>query len=111
VRLDGSDRVQKPYLDAQRMYDEPMDWGHRSYMKSALLPSLTDELLDLAVEHRMRIPEGGDGAMSIWPIGRAISSVPEEATFSGREAASGSPPRCSGTTPRSTTAAVSRRVA
>jgi hypothetical protein len=78
----------KPYLAAQRMNDEAMRWGHRFYMKSAFLPRLDDELVGLAVDHMSRVPEGADGGISAWAMGRAISSVPEEATaFTGREAA------------------------
>jgi FAD/FMN-containing dehydrogenase len=78
----------KPYLEVQQMNDEAMDWGHRFYMKSAFLPALPDELVDLLVEGAARGPEGADASISVWAFGRAIAEVPEEATaFSGREAA------------------------
>jgi FAD binding domain/Berberine and berberine like len=78
----------KPYLVPQGMNDEAMRWGHRFYMKSGFLPDLPDELIDLLVEHMARVPEGTDGSVSFWAMGRAISQVPEDATaFTGRDAA------------------------
>jgi len=84
--LDGSFES-KPYLEAQHLNDEAMEWGHRFYMKSAFLHSLPDELVDLAVEHVSRVPRGTDGGYSTWAWGGAIASVPEDGTaFTGREA-------------------------
>ncbi|HSC90507.1 MAG TPA: FAD-binding oxidoreductase [Gaiellaceae bacterium] len=78
----------KPHLAAQRQNDDPMEWGHRFYMKSAYLPALPDELVHSCVEHVSRLPAGADGTFSVWAWGRAIAAVPEEATaFAGREAA------------------------
>jgi FAD/FMN-containing dehydrogenase len=78
----------KPYLEVQRMNDEPQAWGHRFYMKSGFLPSLADEVVDLCVEAMSRVPPGTDCGISLWSCGRAYSAVPEEATaFSGRDAA------------------------
>ena len=78
----------KPHLVAQTMNDEAMRWGHRFYMKSGFLPDLPDELVDLLVEHMARVPDGTDGGVSFWAMGRAISEVPEDATaFTGRQAA------------------------
>jgi FAD/FMN-containing dehydrogenase len=77
----------KPYLAVQHMSDEAMDWGHRFYMKSAFLPELSDELVDLLAGHVSRIPPGAEGTITAWACGRAVSAVPEEATaYSGREA-------------------------
>ncbi len=77
----------KPHLVAQTMNDEAMRWGHRFYMKSGFVPSLSDELVDVLVGHTPRVPDGADGGISFWAMGRAISEVPEEATaFTGREA-------------------------
>jgi FAD/FMN-containing dehydrogenase len=78
----------KPYLVPQGMNDEAMRWGHRFYMKSGFTPSLEDELIDLLVEHMARVPDGTDGEVSFWAMGRAIREVPEDATaFTGRDAA------------------------
>jgi hypothetical protein len=78
----------RPYLEVQRMNDEPQAWGHRFYMKSGFLASLPDEVVDVCVEAMSRVPEGTDCGISLWSCGRAYSAVPEEATaFSGRDAA------------------------
>jgi FAD/FMN-containing dehydrogenase len=78
----------KQYLMPQGMSDEAMRWGHRFYMKSGFVPGLTDELVEVLVEHVPRVPDGADGGISFWAMGHAISAVPEEATaFSGRAAA------------------------
>jgi FAD/FMN-containing dehydrogenase len=84
--IDGSFEA-KPYLEAQHLNDEAMEWGHRFYMKSAFLHSLPDELVALAVEHVARVPRGAEGGYSTWAWGGAIASVPEDATaFTGRDA-------------------------
>jgi FAD/FMN-containing dehydrogenase len=83
----GSIEVQ-PYLAVQQMLDEGLAWGRRFYMKSAFLPSLPSEVVRRGVDHVARVPDGTDGALSVWSWGRAIAAVPEEATaFTGREAA------------------------
>ena len=84
-----SDSIEtKPHLAAQTMNDEAMRWGHRFYMKSGFIPRLDDELIDLLVGHMGRVPDGTDGEVSFWAMGRAISAVPEDATaFTGRQAA------------------------
>jgi FAD/FMN-containing dehydrogenase len=76
------------YLDGQHLNDEAQDWGHRFYMKSAFLPALPDEAVDLCVEHATRAPDQSDCGFSTWAWGRAISEVSEEETaFTGRQAA------------------------
>jgi FAD/FMN-containing dehydrogenase len=84
-----ADSIQvKPYLTAQRMNDQPMEWGQRFSMKSAFVHSLPDELVSNCVEHLSRLPAGTAGEYSVWSCGRAIARVPEEATaFAGRRAA------------------------
>jgi hypothetical protein len=78
----------KPYLQPQGMNDEAMRWGHRFYMKSGFIPGLEDGLVDLLAEHMGRIPDGNDGGVSLWAMGRAIAEVKEDATaFTGRDAA------------------------
>jgi FAD/FMN-containing dehydrogenase len=78
----------KPYLAVQSMNDEAMRWGHRFYMKSAFLPDISDDLMDAVVGHLTQIPEEAQGEVSIWAAGRAISTVPEDATaYTGRDAA------------------------
>jgi FAD/FMN-containing dehydrogenase len=78
----------RPYLETQHLNDDPHGWGHRFYMKSAFLPSLPDEAVDVCVEHTLRAPEAGEIGFSTWAWGRKISEVPEDGTaFTGREAA------------------------
>ena len=56
-------------------------------MKSAFLPLLPDEVVDLCVEHTIRAPQASEIGFSIWAWGRRISEVPEETTaFTGRQA-------------------------
>ena len=76
------------YLETQVLYDEPHGAGHRFYMKSAFLPALPDEAVDLCVEHATRAPDGTESGFSTWAWGRRISDVPEDGTaFTGRDAA------------------------
>jgi FAD/FMN-containing dehydrogenase len=77
----------RPYLETQHLNDDAQGWGHRFYMKSAFLPSLPDEVVDLCVEHTMRAPAAEEIGFSIWAWGRRISEVPEDGTaFTGRNA-------------------------
>jgi hypothetical protein len=76
------------YSETQHLADESQDWGHRFYMKSAFLPALRDEVVDVCVEHSTRAPEGAESSFSVWAWGRRIADVPEEGTaFTGRAAA------------------------
>jgi FAD/FMN-containing dehydrogenase len=78
----------KPYLEAQHLFDEPMEWGHRFYMKSAFLPALPNDVIDLFVGHVSRVPDGTDCGFSVWSSGRAIARRSESDTaFTGRSAA------------------------
>jgi hypothetical protein len=65
-----------------------MEWGHRFYMKSGFMATLSDEALEAGVSQVLRKPENGDCSLSIWTWGRAIAALPEHATaFPQREAA------------------------
>jgi FAD/FMN-containing dehydrogenase len=78
----------KAYLETQVLYDEPHGSGHRFYMKSAFLPALPDDAVDLCVEHATRAPDGTESGFSAWAWGRRIADVPEDGTaFTGRKAA------------------------
>jgi len=77
-----------PYLETQHLADESQAWGHRFYMKSAFLPALTDDVVDVLVEHASRAPEESESGFSTWAWGRRIADIPEEGTaFTGRSAA------------------------
>jgi len=78
----------KAYLETQVLYDEPHGSGHRFYMKSAFLPALPDDAVDLCVEHATRAPDRTESGFSAWAWGRRVADVPEDGTaFTGREAA------------------------
>jgi FAD/FMN-containing dehydrogenase len=84
-----SDSIEpKPHLVPQTMADEEQHWGQRFSMKSAFVPALPSELVELCVDHLERAPAGGDSNFSIWACGGAIARVPEDATaFTGRSGA------------------------
>jgi FAD/FMN-containing dehydrogenase len=76
---------QRTYLELQSINDEPMAWGHRFYMKGALLPDLNPGFVDTAVETVARVP--GECDISLWALGGAVSRVPDDAmAFTGRDA-------------------------
>jgi FAD/FMN-containing dehydrogenase len=76
----------KTYLDMQGAGDETFAWGKRSYSKGGFLDDLTDEVVDVALDHLSRAP--GEGSIGLWAQGGAVARVPEEATaFTGRSAA------------------------
>jgi len=77
-----------PYLETQHLADEAQQWGHRFYMKSAFLPALPDEAVDVLVEHAPGGPDGSECGFSTWAWGRRIADVSEDGTaFTGRGAA------------------------
>jgi len=78
---------QKPYLTAQRLNDEAMQWGHRFSMKSGFTASLPQEMVDGCVAKLYEAPKGGDCSFSFWSMGRAIARVDLDATaFPTRDA-------------------------
>jgi FAD/FMN-containing dehydrogenase len=73
------------YLSTQQVDDEAMAWGHRFYMKSGFLAELTDDVLDVLLQHLDAVPEGGSCSLGAWTWGGAIARVAEDATaFTGR---------------------------
>jgi FAD/FMN-containing dehydrogenase len=78
----------KPYLVAQHLADDEMEWGHRFYMKSAFLRTLPTDTVTRCAELVSEAPPGAECGLSIWAWGGAIATVPEDGTaFTGREAA------------------------
>lgn len=78
--------VPKDYLSLQAIGDEDMGWGRRFYMKGAYLDSLSNEVIDVALEQIAKAP--GDCSIPIWAQGGALGRVRDDAmAFTGRDAA------------------------
>ncbi len=76
----------KPFLEHQAMFDPSFPHGQWYYMRACDVGELTDEVIDITVEHAMRI-RSPLTAFPIWQMGGAISRVGEDETaFSGRGA-------------------------
>ncbi len=76
----------KPFLDHQAMFDPsfPHDWWY--YMRSCDVAELSDDVIDIAVDHSLRI-RSPRTAFPIWQMGGAVTQVAEADTaFSGRHA-------------------------
>jgi hypothetical protein len=76
----------KPYVAHQAMFDAsfPHDWWY--YMRACDVAELTDEVIDIAVDHSLRI-RSPLTAFPIWQLGGAVARVAEEDTaFNGRGA-------------------------
>lgn len=74
----------KPFLDHQAMFDPsfPHDWWY--YMRACDVAELTDDVIDIAVDHSLRI-RSPRTAFPIWQMGGAVKRVGEADTaFSGR---------------------------
>jgi FAD binding domain/Berberine and berberine like len=76
----------KPFLEHQSMFDPSFPHGQWYYMRACDVAELTDEVIDVTVEHAMRI-RSPLTAFPIWQMGGAISRVGEDETaFNGRGA-------------------------
>jgi hypothetical protein len=76
----------KPFLEHQSMFDPSFPHGQWYYMRACDVAELSDEVIDITVEHAMRI-RSPLTAFPIWQMGGAISRVGEDETaFSGRGA-------------------------
>ena len=76
----------KPFLEHQSMFDPSYPHGQWYYMRACDVAELSDEVIDITVEHAMRI-RSPLTAFPIWQMGGAISRVGEDETaFSGRGA-------------------------
>ncbi|HWM64421.1 MAG TPA: FAD-binding oxidoreductase [Solirubrobacterales bacterium] len=74
----------KPFLEHQAMFDPSFPHGQWYYMRACDVAELTDEVIDITVEHSMRI-HSPLTSFPIWQMGGAISRVGEEETaFNGR---------------------------
>ncbi|MDX6642730.1 MAG: hypothetical protein QOD76_692 [Solirubrobacteraceae bacterium] len=76
----------KPYLQHQAMFDPSFPHGWWYYIRACDVAELTDDVIDITVDHAMRIqsPQGG---FPIWQLGGAVARVGEDETaFNGRGA-------------------------
>jgi hypothetical protein len=74
----------KPFVEHQAMFDPSFPHGRWYYMRSCDVAELTDEVIDITVEHSMRI-RSPLTSFPIWQLGGAIRDVGDEETaFSGR---------------------------
>ncbi|WP_290815367.1 FAD-binding oxidoreductase [Halovivax sp.] len=75
-----------PYAEFQRLFDEDYPDGMRYYWKSSYLESLSDDVLDRAIEWAEAAPSPLS-TVDVWPMGGAIADVGlDESAFAGREA-------------------------
>ncbi|MGY1604392.1 FAD-binding oxidoreductase [Geodermatophilus sp. SYSU D00815] len=76
----------KPFVAHQQMFDPSFRHGCWYYVRSCDVAALTDEVIDVVVEHGRRI-SSPLSSIALWQKGGAVARVPEEATaFSGRGA-------------------------
>jgi hypothetical protein len=76
----------KPFVEHQAMLDPSFPHGRWYYMRSCDVAELTDEVIEITVEHSMRI-ESPLTSFPIWQLGGAIRDVgPDETAFNGRGA-------------------------
>lgn len=77
----------KPFVAHQGMFDPTFPHGRHYYFRSRDVAELSDELIDIAVEHALRIDSPHSG-FPIFQLGGAVARVGEDETaFNGRSAA------------------------
>src|SRR5215207_7086346 len=78
--------VPKPFLAHQAMFDPSFPHGWWYYMRACDVAQLTDEVIDITVDHALRI-KSPLTSFVIWQLGGAAARVgEEEAAFGGRNA-------------------------
>ena len=76
----------KPYLAHQSMFDPSFPHGRWYYFRACDVAELSDEVIDITVEHALRI-KSPLTAFPIWQMGGAVARVGEDDTaFNGRGA-------------------------
>ena len=76
----------RPYLAHQSMFDPSFPHGRWYYFKSCDVAELSDEIIDITVEHSSKI-ESPLTSFPIWQQGGAVSRVSDDdSAFSGRSA-------------------------
>jgi hypothetical protein len=75
----------KPFTEHQGMFDPSFPHGRWYYMRSCDVAELTDEVIDITVEHSMRI-QSPLTSFPIWQLGGAIREMGSDDTaFNGRD--------------------------
>lgn len=76
----------KPFLAHQMMFDPSFKHGRWYYVRSCDVAALTDEVIDIVVEHGKRIVSP-ISSIALWQMGGAVARVGEDETaFNGRGA-------------------------
>ena len=76
----------KPYLAHQQMFDPSFKHGWWYYVRSCDVAQLDDDVIDIVVEHGLRITSPVS-SVALWQMGGAVARVDEGATaFNGRNA-------------------------
>jgi hypothetical protein len=76
----------KPYVEHQAMFDPSYPHGWWYYIRACDVAELTDEVIDITVEHSLRIASPRT-SFPIWQRGGAPSRIDDDATaFHGRAA-------------------------
>ena len=77
----------KPYVAHQAMFDPAFPHGWRYYFRACDVAELSDEVIDVMVEHGRRIASP-ISSVALWQMGGAVARVGEsETAFNGRDAA------------------------
>jgi FAD/FMN-containing dehydrogenase len=77
----------KPYVAHQAMFDAAFTHGWWYYFRACDVAELTDEVIDVMVEHESRIVSPIT-SVALWQLGGAVARVGEsETAFNGRDAA------------------------
>jgi FAD/FMN-containing dehydrogenase len=77
--------VPKPFVEHQAMFDPTFPHYRWYYIKPCGVPELTDEIIDITVEHSLRISSPLT-AFPIWQMGGAVASRgDDENAFGGRD--------------------------
>jgi hypothetical protein len=71
--------VPKPYVAHQKMFDAAYPHGRHYYWKAHKLGPLTDEIIDVVVDHATQVTSPLS-AIPIFCLGGAVARVPEEST-------------------------------
>jgi FAD/FMN-containing dehydrogenase len=76
----------KPYVSHQAMFDPSFPHGWWYYIRACDVAELSDEVIDITVDHSMRI-RSPRTAFPIWQLGGALARVDDDETaFNGRSA-------------------------